>query len=106
MIYQIAYLGIGIGVAPGPAISSAGVPCPVSDANWDGWLWHSVVPVIIGDLRRPITQWTDGMIDSRAMRRLDDNLPFIAFELITDAGVAVNFIHAAHIRFLLKPTGR
>jgi hypothetical protein len=105
-IYQQAYLGAGIGVAPSAAIASGSVPCPVSDANWDGWLWHSVTPLSLGALRRGITQSPESMIDSRAMRRLDDNLPFIAFEVITDAGVAVNFLHTVHLRFLLKPAGR
>ncbi len=104
--FQQAYLGAGIGVAPPEAIAAGQVPCPVSDASWDGWLWHSVVPATLGSTRLRVNEAPEPEIDSRAMRRLEDNLPYIAFEVITDAGVAVNFLYQVFLRFLLKPAGR
>ena len=64
----------GIGKVPVTAFAAGigSVPTPITEIDWDGWLYHTFI-----DVRRGAASLTNGMgfqrveIDSKAMRKLD-----------------------------------
>ena len=66
---------VGIGLVTTPAIVAgvASVPTPISEVEWDGWLWHSFFSVhasIGGAFNNPSSAFRME-IDSKAMRKLE-----------------------------------
>jgi len=67
-------LGIGITSAAAITVGVGSVPTPITEASWDGWLWHSFVSAHSGlsaEVGGPGCGW-ELEIDSKAMRKLDD----------------------------------
>jgi len=83
---------VGIGLVTRAAFDAgiASVPTPVTEMSWDGWLWHQVLSVHVGDISLAPTgtsfQRLD--VDSKAMRKFDtDQILFAAIE-VTEIGGA------------------
>lgn len=100
----IVDVAVGIGVAPSQAITAAALPDPIEDAEWDGWLMRkwtyfrlpaAAAPFppsfLGGSSTGDMSVWD---LESRAMRRLEDNDLFMALSLGTDTGelIQVNYI--------------
>ena len=66
--------GIGIVQASAFAIGVTAVPTPLTEQDWDGWIFWSTLSVHTGDVSEPArspqsTQVID--VDTKAMRKLD-----------------------------------
>jgi len=103
---QILMVGVGIGVAPPQSIATPGaLPCPIADASWDGWMFLDVLPYAINTAGNPYLSLTDvapSEIDTRAMRRLEDNDLFLAVQADTTSGEPLDAVYAFHLRFLVS----
>jgi len=102
-----SHVAIGIGVVSAEAAAVTAVPCPVTNASWDGWLYHSGMFTLVDGSSTLIPQfnnvWTLG-VDSRAQRRLEDNHLVLIAELYAGEGPDVNV--ATLLRWLLPDSGR
>ena len=78
-------MGIGVVTADAFAAGIASIPGPLSDLDWDGWLWHQFFDLIAGspmdgtvaDDRSSINSTSAAaryVIDSKAMRKLEENM--------------------------------
>lgn len=118
----IVECAIGIGVTNGEAIAANATPTPIDDSFWDGWIirrwcyWRLPTPVggansfAIGagsTLDRTDTGvdavWN---LDSRAMRRIEDNQLFLVVDLATDTGEAVVVNYVVDLRQLWSLSGK
>ena len=98
----VGAVGIGIVSAPAFAVGASAVPTPVSESEWEGWMWHQMLNVVgqagssgIG----PSFQRVE--IDSKAMRKVGtEEVIYMAVELI-ETGTAVAEI-VANTRMLVK----
>jgi len=103
----VSTIAMGIGVAPAEAVAATnGVPTPWTDAGWDGWLWHTY-DYVLGDLRTNDLLRNPSSIDSQAMRRLEDNVLFLAIELVNvQAPEGPDVIFQVDLRLLFQPSGK
>ena len=85
--------GIGLATAEAFAAGIASVPTPVSDDDWNGWMWHQhfAVRSAAGTLLGLIAEGARYQIDSKAMRKTkDSDVLFAAFEATEVVEAAVN----------------
>lgn len=113
-------VAVGIGVAPVQAITAGALPDPIENSEWDGWLmrrWtyfrlpgQSNATTTPAALAGAVGQgggfdnvWS---LDSRAMRRLEDNDLFLAMSLGTDTGEAVQVNYIFDLRQLFQQSAK
>lgn len=112
----IVDMAVGIGVANTDAITAGALPDPIEDSEWDGWLvrrwayWRlpTVVAGVAGttsftSLPGENTPWS---LDSRAMRRLEDNDLFMALSMGTDTGEEVQLNYIFDLRQLFQQSAK
>ena len=99
---------LGIGLVTDEAITAgvASVPTPISDDDWDGWMFHTFF-----DSRAVTATIADGVnaaaavvripIDSKAMRIWNDSLRFFGVWQFVESGTAVGEA-TAQTRALVK----
>ena len=88
---------VGIGIATSAAfVAGAGsLPTPLTEIDWDGWLWHNVF-----DVRAITATRADGVnsngarqimeIDSKAMRKFDEDMTlFGAWETVESTNSSI-----------------
>jgi len=95
-------VGIGLVNAAGAAVGVTGIPGPVTDSNWDGWLYHryfqfsTQVATAVGFS----TSSHEIEIDSKAMRKVkSDDALFMMFE---NQHPTHAFFESFGVRFLTK----
>ena len=92
--------GIGIVTDAAFAAGVASVPTPITEIEWEGWIWHQMFSV-----RSPATDSTEIRqtfeIDSKAMRKVGSNRTIFAVVEATEIGTAVAEITLGS-RMLLK----
>ena len=102
-------LTMGIGIASTDAFTQGGpsLPSPVSDADWNGWIWHAELGPLVGlsvtesENTGPLSQ-VRVPIDTKAMRKLSPNeTVFGAVATSAEIGVAT-MVFGANTRMLLK----
>lgn len=103
-------VALGLCVAP----DGATLRSPLLDSGWDGWLWRDWaywrLPGQFNSATIPssnmsnVTQHGDSVLDSRAMRKLEDNHLLLVVELGTDTGAAVAVNYIVDVRCLFSPT--
>jgi len=101
-------LGIGMGIVSTDAFNAgaASVPGPLSDQDWEGWMWYQLVQLssvssAIQGLVAPSAQ-VRIPVDSKAMRKLSDNeVLALVYETTDEVGVAVAQV-STMTRMLLK----
>ena len=93
-------MGIGIATSAAFAVGQTAVPTPLTESDWDGWMWHrfftlqSAGPIDSGvaadiDQTNPTTAALRVEIDSKAMRKLQaDYVVYGAVEMGVEAGTA------------------
>jgi len=98
--------GVALVTAQAFAVGATAVPGPLSEVDWDGWLWHS-----FWDLRTVTATRADGVnssgaamrieIDSKAMRKWEENMVLIGVNEAVESINAVVEIQA-RTRALVK----
>ncbi|MBC8547982.1 hypothetical protein H8711_13815 [Clostridiaceae bacterium NSJ-31] len=103
---------MGITTAEAIAVGITAVPTPISDDQWDGWLYHRffslVSPSVMNGGAAKDTDGVTGVsaavrfeVDSKAMRKLPENMAvFVVFQ-VTEVGIATMQFHF-NSRILLK----
>jgi len=100
---------VGIGITTEEAFTVGGVtslPLPLSDDDWDGWLYHQHVGAFRGssttELATGPIEAVRVQIDSKAMRKFEDGMVvFAAFETGVEVGVATLEV-SGRTRLLVK----
>ena len=105
---HFAAVGLGIGLCTDEAFAAgvASVPGPLTDHDWDGWMWHSLHGMFRGvettEVQRGPMEAVREKIDSKAMRKFDEGMTvFGAVELGTETG-AVTLDFTVRTRMLIK----
>ena len=81
---------VGIGMTSLEAFNAGigSVPTPITQVGWEGWLWHSFFGVHAG---RGVSGPSDGVhliVDSKAMRKIDDQMIVYAAADVFEVGAA------------------
>ena len=85
---------IGVGVVNTPAFDTgvAALPQPITEMEWDGWLWHRFGDVHVGDKTAGDVNWISASVeievDSKAMRILRDEQTLVAVMELVEIGTA------------------
>jgi len=93
-------VGIGLATSAAFAIGITAIPTPITEAAWDGWLWHSFFGAHRG---------FDGSgagaasleIDSKAMRKVSDEMSLFAAIEVVEVGASTLRVHL-DTRLLVK----
>ena len=94
-------MGIGIVSAPAFAIGITAVPTPITEIEWEGWMWHQMFSYHVSDAALDVAalRFT---IDSKAMRKIgSEEVVFCAIETKDESG-AVNMLATVGTRMLAK----
>lgn len=111
----IVEVAIGLGVANIEAVNANAVPSPLQESYWDGWFYRSwskhQLPAQVAGTGPPFFLTSTGedsiwTIDSKAMRKVADNVIFAAIALETDTGEAVEVNYSVDLRMLFSLTSR
>ena len=105
--------GIGVASADATAVGVTAVPNPIDDEDWDGWMYHryfhlrSATALVAADAAKQV----DGgnacqaclrlEVDSKAMRKLPENMGLFASIQVVISGVA-SMSHDFNSRILIK----
>jgi len=104
-------VGIGIGIVSLPAFNAgvASVPTPLTEIEWEGWLWHHLITGLVSPSTTPT--WGDAggtvrniEIDSKAMRKFNSQeVIYGAIEFSGEIGAATAEVHARTRLLLFLP---
>jgi len=97
--YQGAF-GIGVVTTEAFDVGTTAIPGPLSEAGWDGWLYHTFLDVKAGgtidgsaaadhDLVNPTTAAVRIWIDSKSMRKTDEGVVIFAAWEGNETGTAI-----------------
>jgi len=92
----------GIAVVSSPAFAAGGgsVPTPVTEANWDGWMFWTPIQLVsadaiagagvslAGNQVNSVSAALNIEIDSKAMRKVGNNMTVMAALQVTELGTA------------------
>jgi len=98
---------VGIGLASLAAFTAgiASLPTPLTEGAWDGWLWHKHFfmhgTVAAGSAAGAFVKKVDVEIDTKAMRKVSDEMIIFAASEVLEAGTAALILHL-NSRLLLK----
>ena len=100
-------MGIGVVTSAAFAAGIASIPTPLTEAAWDGWMYHRFGDVH-GSLAAGSTSTGQGNgasfdteVDTKAMRKVSDEMTVVAVIELVEVGTAVVDIFF-DIRLLLK----
>ncbi len=86
---------VGIGIVTSQAFGSGigAVPTPLTELEWDGWMWHNFfnVRMITGtasDGVNAVSAVFDVEIDTKAMRKFGDTMTLFGIVEVTEQGAA------------------
>jgi len=93
--------GIGIVTAPAFAVGITAMPTPVTEVEWEGWLWHQWFSLHAVVAAPSAEQRQTFEIDSKAMRKFDSEQVLFAAWEGTESGSVTAQIRLA-TRILIK----
>ena len=99
-------IGVGLASLAAFTVGIGSLPTPITELGWDGWLWHRLFDVH-GSLAAGSTavgvanSGVDIEVDSKAMRKVSDEMVVFAAAEVVEAGTAAMTIHFDS-RMLLK----
>ena len=107
-------LGVGIVTVNAFNVGTTAVPGPLTDEAWDGWLWHQYFRLtssgtIAGgastdeDLAGVLTTSFRTEVDSKAMRKVNNEEIIIAVLEVVEVGVATAFVQFISCTLLKLP---
>ena len=100
-------LGIGLVTLQAQVAGAALIPGPLTDMDWDGWMWHRMFTVqmltaTFADGVNAISAAFHYEIDTKAMRKWhEDSVAIVGMTEVTELGTAT-MNHNANTRMLLK----
>ena len=98
----IGAVGIGLSQRAGFDVGIGSLPTPITEEGWDGWLWHSYFGAHGGVAAASVgAGLVEIPIDSKAMRKVSDEMVIFAAMEVVESGTAVMNI-ALNSRLLLK----
>jgi len=87
-------VGIGIATSAAIAIGVTAVPTPLTEEDWEGWMWHSYF-----DVRATTATIADGVnaagvvanlvIDTKAMRKFSSEMTLYGATEVVESGTAL-----------------
>jgi len=101
--------GIGITTAAAFAAGVGSMPSPITELDWDGWMWHHFydvhsVTATIADGANAGAVYQRVLIDSKAMRKFrTDEVVFGIWENAEEIGTATVTIHANSRMLFMLP---
>ena len=94
--YQGA-VAIGIASTPAFAAGIASLPSPITESEWDGWMWHNFFgvhgQVVAGSAAGAAAPEFSVAVDSKAMRKMSDQMTMFAAVEVVEIGTAVIQMH-------------
>ena len=92
--------GIGVATADAIAAGAASVPTPITEQDWDGWMyWHAISVKSAGVIDGTAANDGDSInaivaaqrleIDIKAMRKLDENQALYGALEVTEVGTSI-----------------
>ena len=105
-LFASVALGIGLVTDEAFAAGITSIPSPLTDRDWDGWMWHRLHGMFITDAPNNETRGPMEAvrveIDSKSMRKFDEGMTvFGAIELGAETG-ACSIDFTAQTRMLIK----
>ncbi len=96
-------LGIGIATTAAIGVGVTAVPTPITEVEWEGWLWHQFFSLHATEIDSVNTAQVRQtfMIDSKAMRKLETQDAIYAAIEVTETGSS-NMVVRLGSRMLLK----
>ena len=85
----------GIGIVSKTAFDAglASVPTPITEAAWDGWMWHRYFDIhgqlAAGSTAVGVTNNLNIEVDTKAMRKISDEMIVYAIYEVVEQGTAV-----------------
>jgi len=88
----IGAFGIGIALQPATAAGIASVPTPITEPEWDGWLFWTPIQLVQGDADFAAgSAFADYEVDTKSMRKLTDQSSiYSCVEIETEEGTATS----------------
>jgi len=81
--------GVGVVATPAFTAGAASLPGPITEADWDGWLYHTFVSIHEGSPDGPGNAGDQRIeVDSKAMRKADGDMTLVAVLEIVEIGTA------------------
>jgi len=98
--------GIGLATAAAVAVGILAVPTPITEQDWEGWLFWHTVSVHAGDRTAGDSNWNQATqrieIDSKAMRKLGSDMAlYAAFEVVEEGTATMEIWHDSRMLFKL-----
>jgi len=95
----IGAIGVGLVTTAAFSIGITAIPGPIDEAGWDGWLYHRFFSIMAaapidggaaadGDLIHPTTAALRVEVDSKAMRKFDEDMTLMAAAQVVEIGTA------------------
>ena len=92
-------IGVGTASVDATTVGISAVPNPIDDEDWDGWLWHRYFSLASGaaiaagvssddDIVNAVSAVLRIEVDSKAMRKLPENMAVYAAIQVVEAGAA------------------
>ena len=83
-------MGICKVTAQAQSVGITAIPGPISEMNWDGWLWHQFISLHDADanVASGASSFQRVDIDSKAMRIFDPEDVIVAMLEVTEIGTA------------------
>ena len=84
----IGAIGIGVVDMPAFTVGVTAVPTPITEVEWEGWLWHEFFQLTSPTVTAGITSSMAirHMIDSKAMRKIESDRTVYAAIEMTEVG--------------------
>ena len=95
--------GIALVTGDAFAIGATAIPNPLTQADWDGWIWHSFWDVFnpLASSTAFVSSFTQVLqIDSKAMRKWSENFTLVGMSRMDEVGTAT-MTHSADTRVLV-----
>ena len=102
--------GIGVTTLQAFSAGAASVPAPISERDWDGWMyWQAFslkannVMAAGNNVQVPREAFMSLVVDTKAMRKTDENMTVFAAAEYTEVGTAVVARHFDSRMLFLQP---
>ncbi len=96
--------GIGIVTAAAFAVGVTAVPTPITEIEWEGWLWHQFFSLHVGDKTAGDVDHSRLQIpvDTKAMRKIgSDEVVFLSWEATEEGTATIEAVGGSRMLVML-----